>query len=109
MTVRIEVGELGEDAVTIALEGDLDISGVPTLEKELKRLEGQGPAHIILDLRELMFLDSSGLRAIVAADSRARREGWKLTVVKGPETVSRVFSITLMDKRLNLVDGPPTG
>lgn len=108
MTVRIEVSESGDDAVLIALEGDLDISGVPTLEKELKRLEGQGPAHIILDLRQLLFLDSSGLRAIVSADSRARRDGWKLTVVQGPETVRRVFSITLMDKRLHLVDELPT-
>lgn len=107
MTVRIEVGDSGE-AVMIALEGDLDISGVPTLEKELKRIESQGPGHIILDLRELTFLDSSGLRAIVSADSRGRRDGWKLTVVQGPETVSRVFSITLMDKRLNLVEEPPT-
>ncbi len=108
MTVKIDIAG-SEKVLTIALQGDLDISGVPTLEKELKRLEAQSPSHIVLDLRKLTFLDSSGLRAIVSADSRARRDGWELTVVQGPDTIRRVFSITLMDKRLKLVEEPPDG
>ena len=57
-----------------------------------------------LDLSGLTFLDSTGLRLIVAADQRAREADRRLVVVKGPVAVHRVFSITKLDERLEMVD-----
>jgi anti-sigma B factor antagonist len=89
----------------VVLTGELDLSTIEKVEQELARVEGGGPATLALDLSRLTFLDSSGLRVIVSADKRARRENRRFVVVRGPETVQRVFSITRLDEQLELVDG----
>jgi anti-sigma B factor antagonist len=88
----------------VVLTGELDLSTIDRLEQELARVEGDGPAVVALDLSRLTFLDSSGLRVIVGADQRARRENRRFVVVRGPDTVQRVFSITRLDEQLELVD-----
>ena len=88
----------------VVLTGELDLSTIDRLEQELARVEGDGPAVVALDLSRLTFLDSSGLRVIVGADQRARRENRRFVVVRGPDTVQRVFSITRLDEQLDLVD-----
>jgi anti-sigma B factor antagonist len=89
----------------VVLTGELDLSTIAKVEQELARVESAGPATVALDLSRLTFLDSSGLRVIVSADQRARRENRRFVVVRGPETVQRVFSITRLDEQLELVDG----
>lgn len=88
----------------VVLTGELDLSTIQKVEQELTRVEGEGPEIVALDLSRLTFLDSSGLRVIVSADQRARREHRRFVVVRGPETVQRVFSITRLDAQLELVD-----
>ncbi len=88
----------------VVLTGELDLSTIDKVEQELSRVEGEGPAVVALDLSRLTFLDSSGLRVIVSADQRARRENRRFVVVRGPETVQRVFSITRLDEQLELID-----
>lgn len=89
---------------TLSLRGELDIATADRLAKSLADIEGKEPRTIVLDLTELEFIDSSGLRVIVAADSEARRAGRRVVVVEGPEAVRRVFRHTLLDKRLTLVE-----
>jgi len=94
--------EIG-DRVVVSLRGELDIAQVDSVEQQLTRLEAGGK-HVLLDLRELQFLDSMGLRLILRADARAREEGRTLQIVRGPEQVQRVFTLTRMDERLEMVD-----
>jgi anti-anti-sigma factor len=96
----------GDGRITLALRGELDISSAPTLEEALGRLEGSGPPVLLIDLRALEFMDSTGLRTIVAADQRARAEGRRLAIVRGPDAVNRIFSVTRLDERLEIVDDP---
>jgi anti-sigma B factor antagonist len=91
---------------TLALRGELDISSAPVLEEALGRLEGAGPPVLVIDLRALAFMDSTGLRTIVAADQRARAQGRRVAIVRGPEAVDRIFSVTRLDERLEIVDDP---
>jgi anti-sigma B factor antagonist len=91
---------------TLTLRGELDISSAPSLEEALGRIESTGPPVLVIDLRALEFMDSTGLRTIVAADQRARAQGRRVTIVRGPEAVDRVFSVTRLDERLELVDDP---
>jgi anti-anti-sigma factor len=88
----------------VVLTGELDLSTIDKVEQELTRVEGDRPDVVALDLSRLTFLDSSGLRVIVSADKRARRENRRFVVVRGPDTVQRVFSITRLDQQLELVD-----
>ncbi len=97
----------GGDAL-IALSGELDLSGAPALDEEIGRLaERADVRRVVLDLRGLSFLDSSGLRVVALAARRLLAEGRELTLVRGSETVQRVFEITRMAERLNFVDTPP--
>lgn len=93
--------------IRLALQGELDIAGAAMVERELERIEGTEPATVVLDLRELAFMDSTGLRIIVAADARAREQGRRLVIVRGPDAVQRIFHMTRMDERLEIVDDPP--
>lgn len=95
------------DTVHIRLSGELDISTAAKVEDELARIEPNRPETILLDLRNLAFMDSTGLRLLIAADTRARNQGRKLTIVKGPEPVQRVFRITRLEERLEIVDDVP--
>jgi anti-anti-sigma factor len=91
----------------ISLTGELDLSGAGLLEEELARLvAADGIARLVLDLRELDFMDSSGLRMVALAERRLRAEGRALVIVRGREAVQRVFAITRMDEHLMFVDDP---
>ena len=94
------------DAV-IALSGELDLSGAPALDEEIGRLaEADGVERVVLDLRDLEFLDSSGLRVVAMAERRLSGAGRNLVLVRGVETVQRVFEITRLEERLHFVDSP---
>ncbi len=95
-----------EGGVQLALKGELDLSTIEKVEQELTRAEDDGHRLIVLDLSGLTFLDSTGLRTIVTADQRARRSGRRVVILKGPATVHRVFTITRLDERLEMVDSP---
>jgi anti-sigma B factor antagonist len=111
--LQIQAGTDGSVA-SVALTGELDISEAPAVEEKLREMEVHRPPVLVLDLRGLTFLDSSGLRLILEADLRAREDGRRLTLVRGPDPVHRVFLISLLEKRLDFVDDPvqvvpPTG
>jgi anti-sigma B factor antagonist len=89
----------------IALSGELDLSGAPALDVEIGRLAAaDGVRRVVLDLRNLEFLDSSGLRSVALAHRRLAGAGRELVLVRGSETVQRVFAITRMDERLRFVE-----
>ena len=100
----LETSEAG-DTLLVRPQGELDLATTPELERlVLGRLE-QGRA-VVLDLRGLEFMDSTGLRTLVSADQRARDAGRRLAIVRGPEAVDRIFHVTRLDERLELVDDP---
>lgn len=90
--------------VHVALVGELDLSTVAKVQEELRRVEQSAPPTVVLDLSRLTFLDSTGLRCIVTADERAREAGRRMVIVRGPDPVQRVFSITRLEERLEMVD-----
>ena len=93
------------DAVVIALTGELDVAGSAVVEHELDRIRAEDdPRAIVLDLRDLEFMDSTGLRLVVLADAQARQDGRRLALVRGNEEVHRVFEITRMTDRLTFLD-----
>lgn len=97
----------GGEITTVVLRGELDITGIVALEPELERLAEHPAVEVVaLDLRELEFLDSSGLRLIVVADQRLRAAGRRLTLVRGRHAVQRVFELTRLTERLQFVDAP---
>ena len=92
----------------IALRGELDIATAPRLQEAIDDALAAAPARLVLDLRELSFLDSSGLRLFIVLAGRAEREGFELALVRpAPPTLS-VFRITRAEENLPFVDEPPS-
>ena len=79
-------------ALTIALEGRLDTSTAPELEAELRASLG-GVSHLTLDLAELLYLSSAGLRVILAAQKLMNKQG-KMVIRHVNETIQEVFEVT---------------
>ena len=91
----------------LELVGEFDLSGVTSFEQELARDPSMDENTLVLDLRGLTFIDSSGLRAVVMADHQARAEGKRCLLVRGSRRISRVFDLTGVGERLELVDDLP--
>ena len=67
------IEEAAPGAVIVGLEGELDAASAYTFDAELLRVEERHPRLVILDLRALKFLDSTGLARLLAASRRPRR------------------------------------
>jgi anti-anti-sigma factor len=100
--LRIETRVEG-DVAYANLFGEFDLAGIPQFETVVGKLEAEAPKVLVVDLGGLDFMDSSGLRALVMADQRAHKAERRLAIVPGPPAVKRVFEITQLDSRLDLV------
>lgn len=100
------ITERRDGQTLVALVGELDIASAPRFEEGLTEVEGDSPGVLVLDLRRVDFIDSTGLRAVIAADERARAAGRRFVIVRGPAAVERVFNVTQLDQRLDIVDDP---
>jgi anti-anti-sigma factor len=112
VTVLIHVTSLSletrehEGAVRIAVSGELDLSSALTFDEEVRRAEERLPDTLVLDLRKLRFMDSTGLRLIVSAHARAKTRGRRLAIVLGSEPVKRLFRLAGVNRRLEIVEHP---
>jgi anti-sigma B factor antagonist len=108
-TLSLETREEGQQ-VRIAVGGELDLSSALTFDEEIRRAEERNPATLVLDLRCLKFLDSTGLRLIMSAQARAAKRGHRFMIVEGTEAVQRIFRLAGVSRRLDVVaDLPQTG
>jgi len=87
----------------VVLDGELDLATVPVAEQAINRVAGNVKT-LVLDLRKLSFLDSSGLRLILSTDEAV--ESRRVVIVRGPAQVDRVFDLTGTGARLDIVDDP---
>jgi anti-sigma B factor antagonist len=81
------------DAAWVNVAGELDMATTPQLEEVLREPELQ-VRLVVLDLREVAFMDRSGVHAIVDASLRARQVDHRLFLLRGSPGVDRVFTIT---------------
>jgi anti-anti-sigma factor len=81
-----------DDSGAFIVHGDIDIAGAPTLETYVSRYRNGTP--IVLDLNDVDFVDSSGLRALLAATGRARKLNAVVRLRNVGATVRRMLDIT---------------
>jgi anti-anti-sigma factor len=102
---RVEVKQDDRVAV-IALFGELDLASSPALEDELARVFNSEAPTVVIDLRQLDFMDSTGLSILVRAHQRAIDSERRLALVTGRPQVQRLLTLTGVTERLSLVDVP---
>jgi anti-sigma B factor antagonist len=79
--------------VTIRLVGELDLATADGFSERSDQLLAEGFEHLVLDLRALTFMDSSGLRSILTLH-HAAGTSTRLEIIDGPDHVQRLFTLT---------------
>ncbi len=101
-------GELGlkdnaqGDCHTLSLHGELDLGTAPELRAKIARLCEDGAREIVLDLHELAFIDSTGLRVILESSELCEREGCDFSLSRVQPPAQRLFELTGVVRRLPL-------
>jgi len=90
------------DAIVVAPAGEIDLATVDALWAEIEAASGDTD-KLVLDLREVTFIDSAGLRLVLETSRKAA----PFSVVRGAGEVQRVFGLVGLDERLDMLDEPP--
>jgi anti-anti-sigma factor len=98
---EVDVKEEARGTV-VTVSGELDVASSQALEHELAKLHGV--ATVVVDLRGLTFIDSTGLGVLVRAHQVAREQGCRFGLVRGSGQVQRLFSLTGLDQELLVGD-----
>ena len=90
--------------VLMRLAGELDLSSTPVLEQRLREALDSG-RQLVVDLRNLDFMDSTGLTLLVRWARGAEQDGYELALVRGEPRVHRLFELTGLDSRFTFTTG----
>ena len=103
---RVETRKHDRATVVLIASGELDLASSPALDEELRRIGESDVEFVIVDLRELEFIDSSGLTVLVKASQRAAEAGKRFALVQGGQQGERLLSLTGVADHLTVVDTP---
>ncbi len=93
-------------ASVLTISGELDLSSSSELEDNLARAFESASGIVIVDLRELEFIDSTGLSVLVKANQQAQDAGCDFGIVNGVAQVRRLLDLTGVSERLRVADRP---
>jgi anti-anti-sigma factor len=103
---EVEVWRSGATA-HVTVRGELDLATSPQLQQRLDELVSDAAVrHVVLDLRLLDFIDSTGITLIYRFDRLARQDGFNAALVRGGPSIQRVFTIAGLADHLVFVDAP---
>ena len=92
--------------MTVTLAGEFDLESAAAFKAAVRDALRRAPKLLSVDLRDVAFMDSTGLRTLITVHESARSAGLRLEIVRPPAHVQRVFDLTGMTPRLPLVDSP---
>jgi anti-anti-sigma factor len=105
----VPAGAVPADVVEVVLDGELDIATLARATKRVEEAERDRPRLLVVDLSELAFVDSSGVRLVLLAQQRARAEGRRVAVRLGTGPALRVFQALGLVDKLDVLPPPPVG
>ena len=104
--LRLDTRRFG-DAAVVAVEGDIDPPTTDAVESALDAARGRCTV-LVLDLRAVGFMDTSGLRLVISTQRRAEADGYRFVVIPGSDRIRRLFEIAGFPTRHPLFAGAPT-
>lgn len=106
----LDVEEISDGGhCTLALSGELELGSAGTLQATIARVLAGDLRSLTIDLRKLMFIDSTGLAAIILANKLCDRDGQDFALIPGPRAVQRLFEITGLIDVLPFRESPSDG
>ncbi|MEY2425189.1 MAG: anti-sigma factor antagonist [Actinomycetota bacterium] len=103
MEFGIDNTQHGRYAV-VAVRGEVDALTSPQLRRSIEELVSDGQAQLVLDLREVKFLDSSALSVLVSGRKQVQAEGGDLTLVCTEPRILQLFQITNLEDVFTIHD-----
>ena len=103
--IQLTVQRPDEDTLHVTVHGALDLVRAYEFDDAMRRIEREAPKRLLLDLRPLDFLDTTGLSRLLAVRRRCRRAGRRLVLVRGPLAVQRIFALCY-DEQFEIVRDP---
>lgn len=91
------------DVVRVCPFGEVDIDTVGRIREQLENATTLEAKHVVLDLRGVTFLDSTGLHLVLEADAASRAQQWEFGLIGGPPDVQRIFDLTGARARLPFI------
>jgi anti-sigma B factor antagonist len=88
----------------VRLLGEFDLAAHDLFESTVYGLDGDAPSAIVIDLQGLKFIDSTGLRQLVALWERAQRDNFEFAIVPGSPEVQRAFELTGLHEVLPIAE-----
>ncbi len=82
----------------LRLEGEIDLHGSPRIAASLREMIVKKPAHLLVDLSGVTYVDSSGLAVLIEAMQSVEQQGGKFGIVGLQETVRSIFEIARLDQ-----------
>jgi anti-sigma B factor antagonist len=92
------------DLLVVSLSGELDMGSAPEFEEAVE--DAQGGAAIVVDLRELTFIDSTGIKALLGIHFAGQNGHPSVSFVRGQDPVQRVLQLAGVDQLLAWTDAP---
>lgn len=100
---ELTVQHMGRGAVALRMRGALDVAHAYRFDDELRHAERDASSLLVLDLRDLDFVDSAGMSRILAARRRARRADRRLVLVRGSKAVQRFLQVAALTEHFEYV------
>lgn len=98
------------DSTFIVLAGELDASSCPAVEAKLAETDGDGEGPVVVDLREIDFIDSTGIGLLVRAMRASAEDSNRLRILPSrSEDVQRLLEICGLDQALPILEDPSGG
>jgi anti-sigma B factor antagonist len=104
---QLRIDSRSEDGrLVIRLDGELDMASAPLLEAALEDAETDATSELVLDLEQLRFMDSTGLRIILLARARRQSRGQELALTTGSSQVQRLLAVSGVGEHLRVISTP---
>jgi anti-sigma B factor antagonist len=106
MAIEFAVQErrIGDDTHVVAVSGEIDLFTAPEFKQRVMAPISNGVEHVIVDLTDTTFVDSSSLGVLIGAHRRLNSRGGELVVACDTEAIVKTFRITGLDGVFKLVD-----
>ena len=90
------------DVTIVAPAGEIDLATAPLLREGLERAEARAPKGLVIDLRSVTFIDSTGIGELVGCHRRCRSQERALAFVVPDGTIRKILGVTGMDAVFDL-------
>jgi anti-sigma B factor antagonist len=98
MNFETKAERITDDVWVIALSGEVDLYTAPEFKEQLVDVIGQGASHVVVDLTDTTFIDSTTLGVLVGGVKRLRPEGGQLLIVCSDRNITKIFEITGLNR-----------